>query len=363
MNTHEDLSNWDSTVLVTGGAGFIGSALVRHLISTTGCRVVSVDKLGYASSYEALAEVNGNLRHRLEVLDICNQDALTKLIHEEEPEAIFHLAAESHVDRSIDGPAEFLRSNVVGTFSLLESARKYLASATKEQKEKFRLLHVSTDEVFGELGKNGRFSETTPYNPRSPYSATKAASDHLVRSWHSTYKLPVVLTNCSNNYGPYQFPEKLIPLLIGQALSGAPLPIYGDGSNIRDWIYVDDHVKGLILVLREGRTGESYNIGANQEISNYNLANMICGILDELLPGSGHVPHKNLIEFVTDRPGHDFRYSIDVTKISIELSWKAEILLEQGLRQTVKWYLDNREWRSKIHEKAYKGQRLGLLSD
>ncbi len=348
------------TIIITGGAGFIGSALVRYLLKTSSFSVINIDKLTYAGNLESLAEIEGNPKYRFIQADICDAAKMAEVIAETQPDAIMHLAAESHVDRSIDGPAEFVQTNLVGTYTLLEEARKYWSALEPQKKQGFRFHHISTDEVYGSLGESGLFTEKTPYQPNSPYSATKAGSDHLVRAWHHTYGLPVLMTNCSNNYGPYQFPEKLIPLMINNALLGKPLPVYGNGQNIRDWLYVDDHVEALRLVLERGQVGESYNIGGFNEHANLDVVNKLCEILDELLPESEYKPHKDLIEFVTDRPGHDQRYAIDASKIQQELGWKPRETFESGLRKTVEWYLKHREWNQHILDGSYQQQRLGL---
>lgn len=347
-------------LLITGGAGFIGSALIRHLIRETDYAVVNIDKLTYAGNLESLSEIETHPNYHFIQADICDADKMAAVFSEFQPMGIMHLAAESHVDRSIDGPAEFVQTNLVGTYTLLEAARNYWSALQPEQKKAFRFHHISTDEVYGSLGENGLFTETTAYQPNSPYSATKAGSDHLVRAWHHTYGLPVVLTNCSNNYGPYQFPEKLIPLMINNALAGKALPVYGNGQNIRDWLYVDDHVEALQLVLEKGKLGESYNIGGFNEHTNLDVVNTLCEILDDLLPDSDYKPHKDLIHFVTDRPGHDLRYAIDATKIQKELGWQPRETFESGLRKTVEWYLDNRSWNQHIIDGSYQQQRLGL---
>ncbi|MEE2746119.1 MAG: dTDP-glucose 4,6-dehydratase [Pseudomonadota bacterium] len=359
-NSKIKLIKWDAKVLVTGGAGFIGSALVRALISKYSCEVVTVDKLGYASAIEGLAEVMKHPRHRLEVLDITDQVAIDKFIKAEKPDVIFHLAAETHVDRSIDSPNEFFRSNILGSFCLLESVRSYLSTVSGKKLDKFRFLHVSTDEVFGSLGFDGSFSEDSPYNPTSPYSATKASADHLARAWYNTYRLPIVLTHCTNNYGPFQFPEKLVPLMVSNAILGLPLTSSGDGLTVREWIHVEDHERGLICVTRGGELGQSYNIGAREEINNLNLVNLICDILDEILPRAERNSYKTLIQLVEDRPCHDRRYSINTEKIKVELGWQPTISLKSGLRETIQWYTNNREWSDKIRDNVYKGERLGL---
>ena len=369
--------------IVTGGCGFIGSALVRHLVNDKGARVLVVDKLTYAGVPESLKEAGLDLEKgilppeaftvdpaaALQVLkaDICDQEAMDRAFSEFRPDAIFHLAAESHVDRSIDGPGEFIRTNVTGTATLLQAALKYWKTLSEEGKASFRFQHISTDEVYGTLGETGYFTEETPYSPHSPYSASKAASDHLVRAWHDTYGLPVLITNCSNNYGPYHFPEKLIPLVILNCLDLKPLPVYGKGANIRDWLYVDDHVKALCLVNEKGAPGATYNVGGHNERTNLEVVKTICAIMDELKPrtdgasgGSGPRPrYEDLITYVADRPGHDLRYAIDPTKLMTELGWKPEENFDTGIRRTVRWYLDNEWWWRPIHEGRYSGQRLG----
>jgi dTDP-glucose 4,6-dehydratase len=346
-------------ILVTGGAGFIGSALVRHLINNTVHTVINVDALTYAGNLESLAPISDNPCHVFEQADIRDRTELDHLFHQHQPDAVMHLAAESHVDRSIDGPAEFIQTNIIGTYNLLEAARAYWNQLESQQKATFRFLHVSTDEVYGSLGQSGYFTETTPYQPNSPYSASKASSDHLVRAWHHTYGFPVLTTNCSNNYGPYQFPEKLIPLMILNALEGKPLPVYGKGDNIRDWLYVDDHVRAMLTVLEKGRLGETYNIGGHNEKTNLDVVKTLCTLLDELKPDSPHTPHENLITFVTDRPGHDQRYAIDASKMAQELGWRPQETFETGLRSTVKWYLDNPTWCQHVQDGSYQRQRLG----
>jgi dTDP-glucose 4,6-dehydratase len=345
-------------ILVTGGAGFIGSALVRHLIAGTGHGVVNLDKLTYASSLESLGEARTHARHVLEEACITDTAALARIFAKHQPDAVMHLAAESHVDRSIEGPAEFIQTNIVGTFRLLEAALAYWQSLPPARQAKFRFHHVSTDEVYGSLGEQGLFTEATPYAPNSPYSASKAASDHLVRAWHHTYGLPVVMTNCSNNYGPWQFPEKLIPLMTLNALEGKPLPVYGKGENVRDWLYVDDHVQALLCVLERGRIGEEYNIGGSQEKRNLEVVRELCALLDELHPAGR--PHEKLISHVTDRPGHDARYAIDAGKIRRELGWAPRETFASGLRKTVQWYLANRAWCEGVAARGYQRQRLGL---
>ena len=329
-------------LLVTGGAGFIGSAVVRHLVEQTDATVVTVDKLTYAGHRENLAPVMDHPRHHFEQVDIADAAAVRRLFETYEPGGVLHLAAESHVDRSIDGPAAFVQTNVVGTQVLLEAARTYWAE--QGEPEGFRFLHVSTDEVYGELGETGAFTEETPYDPSSPYSASKAGADHLVRAWHRTYDLPVLITNCSNNYGPYQHPEKLIPVVILNAVDGEPIPVYGDGKNVRDWLYVVDHVRALLRVFEEGRVGETYNVGGHQEKENIAVVRQICDILDERRPGAVEGGHRSLITFVEDRPGHDWRYAIDPSKIENELGWAPQVGFEEGLRRTVRWYLEHRDW-------------------
>lgn len=345
-------------IVVTGGAGFIGSAVVRQLLAETDAFVVNVDKLTYAANLSSLPGAAENPRYAFEKVDICDGDALRRVFAEHRPDAVMHLAAESHVDRSIDGPGEFIQTNVVGTFRLLEAARGYWSSLRAEERAAFRFHHISTDEVFGTLGDEGFFTETTPYSPNSPYSASKASSDHLVRAWHETYGMPVVLTNCSNNYGPYHFPEKLIPLVILKGLKGEPLPVYGKGDNIRDWLYVEDHARALRLVLDKGVIGESYNIGGYNERTNLDVVRTICALLDEMAPAGA--PHDRLITFVADRPGHDKRYAIDASKITRELGWRPQETFETGLRKTVAWYLENRSWWEAILNGSYRGERLGL---
>ncbi len=345
-------------ILVTGGAGFIGSAVVRLLAGELGHSVVNVDALTYAGNLDSIASISDKPGYRFVHGNICDAKLMTELFAAEQPDAVMHLAAESHVDRSIDGPAAFITTNVVGTYTLLEAARAYWLSLPGARKEAFRFHHISTDEVFGSLGPEGKFTETTPYAPNSPYSASKASSDHLVRAWHHTYGLPTVVTNCSNNYGPFHFPEKLIPLVILNGLEGKPLPVYGTGENIRDWLYVEDHARALWAVVTKGRVGEVYNIGGNAERTNIDVVRGICDLLDEFSPAAK--PRRELITFVTDRPGHDARYAIDATKVARELGWEPNETFESGLRKTVKWYLDNRPWWTKIREGHYAGERLGL---
>ncbi|MBK5941134.1 dTDP-glucose 4,6-dehydratase [Halochromatium roseum] len=347
------------TLLVTGGAGFIGGNFVHLKMRQGDERVINLDKLTYAGNPDTLAEFRDDPRHVFIEGDIGNQALVGHLLREYQVDAVVNFAAESHVDRSIDGPAAFIETNVLGTFSLLDSAKAYWSALDASRREAFRFLHVSTDEVYGSLGPSGKFTETTAYAPNSPYSASKAASDHLVRAWHHTYGLPVLTTNCSNNYGPYQFPEKLIPLMIAKALAGKPLPIYGDGGNIRDWLYVEDHCRAIDRVLEAGRPGEVYNIGGDSERTNLEVVDTLCRLLDETLPNSPHRPHDQLKEFVTDRPGHDRRYAIDATKIQTELGWQPIETFETGLARTLAWYLDNQAWTQRVTDGSYRGERLG----
>ena len=344
-------------VIVTGGAGFIGSALVRYLVLGKGYEVLTIDALTYAGCEASLREVDGKANHRFLKADIRDRAAMDAAITEFRPDRVMHLAAESHVDRSITGAADFIQTNVVGTFTLLEAVRGYWNGLVTEEKEHFRFLHVSTDEVYGSLGDDGLFTETTPYDPSSPYSASKAASDHLVKAWERTYGLPVVVSNCSNNYGPYHFPEKLIPLTILNALAGRTLPVYGKGENVRDWLFVDDHARALDIIIERGRVGETYNVGGRNERRNIDVVRRICAVLDELSPADA--PREKLIEFVTDRPGHDARYAIDATKLETELGWRARETFDTGIEKTVRWYLDNEWWWRPLRER-YDGQRLGL---
>ena len=345
-------------VIVTGGAGFIGSALIRYLIRETDVEVMNLDKLTYAGNPASLREVENSPRYHFTRADICDGAAVNKLFREFQPDAIMHLAAESHVDRSIDGPLEFVRTNVLGTATLLDAALAYWRELPEARKEAFRFQHISTDEVYGSLGATGLFTESTPYDPRSPYSASKASSDHMVRAWHHTFGLPVLLSNCSNNYGPYHFPEKLIPLVILNALDGKPLPIYGKGENIRDWLFVEDHARALWLIDRKGKVGETYNIGGRNERTNLQVVQAICRILDKLRPkASGS--YADQITFVTDRPGHDLRYAIDADKLRNELGWEPREDFDSGLELTVRWYLENDWWWRPIREGKYSGERLG----
>ncbi|WP_205953785.1 dTDP-glucose 4,6-dehydratase [Pantoea stewartii] len=350
--------------LITGGAGFIGSALVRFLINETDHHVVVVDKLSYAGNLSSLACVADSPRFKFEHVDICDRPALDRIFGEYQPDCVMHLAAESHVDRSIDGPMAFIETNIIGTYQLLEAARHYWGASADERKKNFLFHHISTDEVFGDLHDNTAFfTENTPYAPSSPYSATKASSDHLVRAWSRTYGLPVIVTNCSNNYGPYHFPEKLIPLTIINALAGKPLPVYGNGQQIRDWLYVEDHARALYTVISKGLVGETYNIGGHNERKNIDVVETICALLEELAPErklSGLKNYRDLITFVTDRPGHDQRYAIDASKIARELGWIPEETFESGMRKTVAWFLDNPQWWQAILDGRYGGERLGL---
>ena len=352
----------NDTLLVTGGAGFIGSALVRHLLRHTPYAVVNVDKLTYAGNRSTLAEVDGDPRHHFEEEDVADPRAMARLFARYRPAAVMHLAAESHVDRSIDGPADFIHTNIVGTYTLLEAARAYWNGLRPEEQQAFRFLHVSTDEVYGTLGAEGYFTEETPYQPNSPYSASKASSDHLVRAWHHTYGLPTLITNCSNNYGPYQYPEKLIPVVILNALDGKPIPVYGRGENVRDWLYVEDHVEALLTVLHQGAVGETYNVGGGNEVKNIEVVRQICGLLDELVEAPAVEDHASLITFVEDRPGHDFRYAIDASKLQDELGWRPAESFATGLRKTVAWYLAHRGWCEAVTRDAYDRRRLGLAN-
>jgi dTDP-glucose 4,6-dehydratase len=347
-------------ILVTGGAGFIGSAVCRYLIKETDAEVVNVDKLTYAGNLDSLRPASRAERYRFVKADICDESAIEQLLKAVCPDAVLHLAAESHVDRSITGSRSFVDTNIVGTYTMLESARLYWSGLSGATREGFRFLHVSTDEVYGSLGPSGLFSEITAYDPSSPYAASKAASDHLAKAWHRTYGLPVVVSNCSNNYGPYQFPEKLIPLMILNAFEGKPLPVYGDGSNVRDWLYVEDHAKALYLILRKGAPGETYNVGGRNERSNLEVVKGICATLDKLRPARG--PHDRHITYVADRPGHDHRYAIDASKLERELGWKAEETFTTGLAKTVQWYLENDWWWTPLRKTVYAGERIGLIA-
>jgi dTDP-glucose 4,6-dehydratase len=349
-------------ILVTGGAGFIGSALVRRLIEHTAHEVLVFDKLTYAGLLSSLEPAANSNRYGFVQGDICDAEAVRTAITDFRPQVIAHLAAESHVDRSIDGPGEFVQTNVVGTFTMLQQALGYWRGLEGEDRAAFRFHHISTDEVFGSLGETGLFTETTPYDPRSPYSASKAASDHLVSAWGHTYGLPVLMTNCSNNYGPYHFPEKLIPLIIIRALNGEPLPVYGDGSNVRDWLFVDDHARALQAVFERGRPGQTYNVGGNAERRNIEVVRAICASLDAKRPRADGQPYADQITFVTDRPGHDARYAIDASKIRDELGWEPSVTFESGIEQTVDWYLNNRDWWQAILDGRYKTERLGVAN-
>ena len=345
-------------VLVTGGAGFIGSALVRHLVIEKGYEVLTVDKLTYAGNLESLKLVEGRQNHRFLKADICDRRAMDEAFETFRPDRVMHLAAESHVDRSITGAQDFVQTNVIGTFTLLEAARAYYGKLDTDAQQRFRFLHVSTDEVYGSLGNEGLFTETTPYDPSSPYSASKAASDHLAKAWERTYKMPIVVSNCSNNYGPYHFPEKLIPLTILNALAGKDLPVYGKGENVRDWLYVEDHARALDVIIERGRIGETYNVGGRNERRNIDVVRRICSVLDERSPGTK--PREELIRFVTDRPGHDARYAIDATKLENELGWRALENFDTGIEKTVDWYLGNSWWWEPLRDR-YAGERLGVL--
>lgn len=348
-------------ILITGGAGFIGSAVIRYIIQNTENEVLNIDKLTYAGNLESLKDIEQDKKYQFKQLDICNAEHMALAFDEFQPDAVMHLAAESHVDRSIDGPAAFIETNIVGTYNLLEVARKYWLQLDEEKKSNFRFHHISTDEVYGDLeGTTDLFTESTSYAPSSPYSASKASSDHLVRAWHRTYGLPVIITNCSNNYGPYHFPEKLIPLVILNALDGKALPIYGKGDQIRDWLFVEDHARALYTVVTEGAVGETYNIGGHNEKQNIEVVQTICKILDELKPQANGVPYASLINFVKDRPGHDLRYAIDASKIKKELGWEPEETFETGIRKTVEWYLNNLEWCRRVQDGSYQRERLGV---
>lgn len=348
-------------ILITGGAGFIGSAVVRHIIKNTNDEVLNLDKLTYAGNLESLKEIDQNPRYQFQQVDICDSSKLEQIFEHFQPDAIMHLAAESHVDRSIDGPSAFIQTNIVGTYILLEAARKYWQAFDDNKKANFRFHHISTDEVYGDLdGTTDLFTEATPYAPSSPYSASKASSDHLVRAWQRTYGLPTIVTNCSNNYGPYHFPEKLIPLVILNALDGKALPIYGTGNQIRDWLFVEDHARALYQVITQGTVGETYNIGGHNEKQNLEVVKTICKILDELRPQNNSQSYESLITFVKDRPGHDLRYAIDAAKIEHELGWKPQETFETGIRKTVEWYLNNLEWCHHVQDGSYQRERLGV---
>ena len=348
-------------ILVTGGAGFIGSALIRYLIQNTSVEVMNLDKLTYAGNLESLDIVSGHARYQFRQIDICDTQGVAQAFEDFQPNAVMHLAAESHVDRSIDGPAEFIQTNIVGTYTLLEAARQYWKGLDDLFKDNFRFHHISTDEVYGDLAETtALFTETTSYAPSSPYSASKASSDHLVRAWHRTYGLPVLITNCSNNYGPYHFPEKLIPLVILNALADRPLPIYGQGDQIRDWLYVEDHARALYKVITEGKVGETYNIGGHNEMQNIDVVKTICQILDEIHPSTQRRHYAELICFVEDRPGHDLRYAIDASKVENELNWKPLEDFASGIRKTITWYLNNQTWCDRVKDGSYQGERLGI---
>ena len=351
------------SIIVTGGAGFIGSAVIRHLIRDTSCNVINIDKLTYAGNLESLKDVSNSPQYTFEQIDICNQSEIIRIFKQYEPDFVMHLAAESHVDRSIDAPAKFIHTNIIGTYTILEAACQYWIELNKEKKKIFRFLHISTDEVYGDLkSSENLFTEKTAYAPSSPYSASKASSDHLARAWNRTYKLPVIITNCSNNYGPYQFPDKLIPLVITNAIIGKSLPIYGKGKQIRDWLFVEDHAKALVNVLLAGKVGETYNIGGYNEKTNLEVVKSICSILDCSIPI--HLDkinkHEDLIIYVTDRPGHDQRYAIDSSKIENQLNWRPEETFDTGIQKTVEWYLNNETWWTRVKDGSYQGQRLGL---
>ena len=355
----------DKKILITGGAGFIGSTLIRHIINNTDYSVINIDKLTYAGNLNSLLSVEKNLRYSFEKVDVCNLKEISRVLKKHQPNFIIHLAAESHVDRSIDGPSEFIQTNIFGTYILLEAARNYWLNLNSDKKKTFIFHHVSTDEVFGDLATNDKpFTEKTSYMPSSPYSASKASSDHLVRAWHRTFNFPTLITNCSNNYGPYQFPEKFIPSIIINAVEGKKIPIYGDGRQIRDWLYVDDHVKGLLLVMLKGKAGETYNIGGHNEIQNIEVAKIICNILDEIFPCKleNIKKYQDLIEHVKDRPGHDLRYAINANKILNELSWKPKETFKTGIKKTIQWYLKNMKWCNQVKSGNYSGQRLGKIN-
>jgi dTDP-glucose 4,6-dehydratase len=352
-------------ILITGGAGFIGSAVIRHIISNTQDEVINLDKLTYAGNLDSLVEVEASSRYTFIQEDICNREAVDNILRQHQPHCIMHLAAESHVDRSIDGPAVFIQSNIVGTYTLLDACLSYWQDLPAEEQPKFRFHHISTDEVYGDLGETGLFTEDTPYAPSSPYSASKASSDHLVRAWQRTYGLPTLITNCSNNYGPHQFPEKLIPLIIQNAIKGKALPIYGQGTQVRDWLHVEDHARALYCVVTTGKVGETYNIGGHNEKQNIEVVRTICDILEELVPTKpeGVKHYIDLVRHVTDRPGHDVRYAIDASKIEKELGWAPDETFRSGIRKTVQWYLDNQRWCERVLDGSYQGERLGTYSN
>ncbi|MGM8871907.1 dTDP-glucose 4,6-dehydratase [Psychrobacter sp. 2Y5] len=348
-------------ILITGGAGFIGSAVIRHIINNTDNEVLNIDKLTYAGNLESLVDIDQNARYQFQQLDICNSQALEDVFNRFQPDLVMHLAAESHVDRSIDGPAEFITTNIVGTYTLLEAARQYWQSLDEADKSRFRFHHISTDEVYGDLaGTESLFVESTPYAPSSPYSASKASADHLVRAWHRTYGLPIIVTNCSNNYGPYHFPEKLIPLVILNALDNSALPIYGKGDQIRDWLFVEDHARALYKVVTEGKVGETYNIGGHNEKQNIEVVTTICQILDQRQPRADGAKYESLIRFVKDRPGHDLRYAIDASKMANELGWTPIETFESGIEKTISWYLENLAWCRRVQDGSYQRKRLGV---
>ena len=350
--------------LITGGAGFIGSAVIRHIINNTSHSLVNVDNLTYAGNLDSLLSVENDSRYEFEKVDICNSLDIGLVLNKHKPDIIMHLAAESHVDRSIDSPRKFIETNILGTYVLLEQSKEYWLSLNDKKKNKFKFHHVSTDEVYGDLGqKDILFNEETPYAPSSPYAASKASSDHLVRAWHRTFNLPTLITNCSNNYGPYQFPEKLIPLMILNAIEGKPLPVYGNGKQVRDWLYVDDHAKALLLVALEGEIGSTYNIGGNNQLQNIEVVQILCDILDDLAPSKidGIRHYKQLVTNVEDRAGHDLRYAIDATKITKDLNWKPDETFASGIKKTVKWYLENINWCDRVKDGSYQGERLGTI--
>jgi dTDP-glucose 4,6-dehydratase len=349
-----------ATIFITGGAGFIGSAVVRHLLDHTDANVVNIDKLTYAANLESITQAAGHPRYAFAQTDICNGAELRTLFDHHRPDAVMNLAAESHVDRSIEGPAEFIQTNIVGTFTLLQETLRYWGSLPHSRRAAFRLLHISTDEVYGTLGADGLFTEETAYAPNSPYAASKASSDHLVRAWRETYGLPTIVTNCSNNYGPYHFPEKLIPHMIIKALAEEELPVYGNGMNVRDWLFVEDHARALVLVLARGRLGETYNVGGRNERTNIHVVRTICDLLDLMAPASSGTRHRP-IKFVYDRPGHEYRYTIDSTKLELELDWRAQETFDTGLEKTVKWFLSNRSWWQDILDRGYRAKRIGIL--